>query len=96
MLSLRKVSVWPWHLELGRMPPEHGAHGEHGGCGLRGGDEVGRSLAERGRDDRLDARADAGLLDGSRQRDPLSVNKQVATCGAATPRSCCSTASAAG
>ena len=78
------------------MTPDHRGHGEHGGCFLRGGDGVGRSLSERRRDNRLDAQAGAGLVGVSRQRDPVSVRQQAATCAAATPRFGGSTASAAG
>ncbi len=95
ILDLYSVCVWPWHLELSRVTPEHRVHGEHGGCGLRGGDGVGRALAERRRGDRLDAQAGAGLRDGPCRSELLGFSRRAATGGAATPRSGCSTALAA-
>ena len=90
------VCVWPWHLELSHVTPEHRGHGEHGGCVLRGGDGVGRALSERRRGDRLDAQASGGLLEALYQRALFDFNPGAAICGAAARRSGCSIASAAG
>ena len=92
----RDVSVWPWHLELSRVRPEHRSHGEHGGFGLRGGDGVGRALSERRRGHRLDAQAGGGLVDPSRRLDLFGFSRRAATCAAAAHRSGCSVASAVG
>jgi hypothetical protein len=90
------VSVWPWHLELSRFLPEHRGHGEDGGFDLHGGDGDCRAWSDRGRGDRLDAQAGGGLRSALRRPGLLGLSRQAATCGAATLRSGCSTASADG
>jgi len=92
------VCVWPWHLELTWPAREHRVHGERGGCGLVEGNGICRSLARRYRAGRVHHRSSGGRLGPAPcvgPVDPGGFSLQAATGGAATPRSGCSTASAA-
>lgn len=89
------VSGWPRHLDLNRTPREHCRHVEHGGRGLRGGGGVDRRLSRRRNRNAFAFQANGGSVDAASALDLVGFSRQAATCGAATPRCGCSTASAA-
>ncbi len=78
---------------------EHRVHGERGGGGLIEGNGICHSLAQRHRAARIRHGASGGSLGSAPCIDlvePGQISLWAATCGAATRRSGCSTASAAG
>jgi hypothetical protein len=92
------VCGWPWHLEVTWHARDHCAHVEHGRSGLVEGGGIRLSLAQLHRAGRIRHRASGGNLSPAACVDlvePSELSLRAATCGAASPRCGCSTASAA-
>ncbi len=102
----RAVCVWPRHVELSHLLPEHRIHGEPDGGDVQRGDgvgsamaerrSVGRAMAERRSVGRVDLQPVRDCGDAPRRRTLPGFSRRVATDAAAVPGCDCSTASAVG